>query len=48
LKKYEIEKDKVLDMWVIWENLTKNSKQMRFFSKLKKECKEKLKSYDRK
>ena len=48
MKKYFIEKDKVLDMWVIWENVTSSWKELRFFSKLKKECKEKLKSYDRK
>ena len=40
--KYEIEKDNVLNCWVVWE-VHKNHKIDRFHGKLKRECKEWLK-----
>lgn len=38
-KKYEMEKDKILNCWIVWE-VHRNYKVEVFRSKLKKDCKE--------
>ena len=38
MRKYEIKKDKYLNVWIIWERLSSNSYLDIYHCKTKKEC----------